>query len=64
VDTISTGCTIALACEMFERGILSRADTGGLEIRYGDVAMSHRLIEMIAHREGFGDVLAEGSAGT
>jgi aldehyde:ferredoxin oxidoreductase len=62
VDTISTGCTIALACEMFERGILSRADTGGLEIRYGDVAMSHRLIEMIARREGFGDVLAEGSA--
>jgi aldehyde:ferredoxin oxidoreductase len=62
VDTISTGCTISLACEMFERGILSQADTGGLEIRYGDVAVAHRLIEMIARREGFGDVLAEGSA--
>ena len=62
VDTISTGCTIALACEMFERGILTQADTGGLEIRYGDAAMAHRLIEMIARREGFGDVLAEGSA--
>jgi len=62
VDTISTGCTISLACEMFERGILTRADTGGLEIRYGDAAMAHRLIEMIARREGFGDVLAEGSA--
>ncbi|MBE9472672.1 MAG: aldehyde ferredoxin oxidoreductase family protein [Chloroflexi bacterium] len=62
VDTISTGCTIALACEMFERGIISAADTGGLEIRYGDVQMTHRLIEMIAHRDGFGDVLAEGSA--
>jgi aldehyde:ferredoxin oxidoreductase len=62
VDTISTGCTIALACEMFERGILSQADTGGLEIRYGDIALAHRLIEMIARREGFGDVLAEGSA--
>jgi aldehyde:ferredoxin oxidoreductase len=62
VDTISTGCTISLACEMFERGILSQADTGGLEIRYGDVAMAHRLIDMIVRREGFGDVLAEGSA--
>ena len=62
LDTISTGCTIALACEMFERGILSPADAGGLEIRYGDVQMTHRLIEMIARREGFGDLLAEGSA--
>lgn len=62
LDTISTGCTIALACEMFERGTLTQADTGGLEIRYGDVEMTHRLIEMIAHRQGFGDALAEGSA--
>jgi aldehyde:ferredoxin oxidoreductase len=62
LDTISTGCTIALACEMFERDILGSSDTGGIEIRYGDVQTIHRLIEMIAHREGFGDVLAEGSA--
>jgi len=62
LDTISTGCTIALACEMFERGVLTAADTGGLEVRYGDVQMTHRLIEMIARREGFGDALAEGSA--
>ncbi len=62
VDTISAGATIALACEMFERGILTAADTGGIEIRYGDVQTMHRLIEMLARREGFGDVLAEGSA--
>jgi aldehyde:ferredoxin oxidoreductase len=62
VDTISTGCTIALAYELFERGILTPADTGGLEIRYGDIQTTHRLIEMMAHREGFGDALAEGSA--
>ena len=62
LDTISTGCTIGLACEMFERGVLTPADTDGLEIRYGDAAMAHRLIEMIARREGFGDLLAEGSA--
>lgn len=62
LDTISTGCTIGLACEMFERGVLTPADTDGLEIRYGDAAAVHRLIEMIARREGFGDLLAEGSA--
>jgi len=62
LDTISTGSTLALACEMFERGVLTPADTGGLEIRYGDARMMHRLIEMIACREGFGEVLAEGSA--
>jgi aldehyde:ferredoxin oxidoreductase len=62
LDTISTGCTIAMACEMFERGVITAEDTGGLEIRYGDVEIVHRLIEMMAHREGFGDLLAEGSA--
>ena len=61
LDTISAGVTIALACEMFERGILTTADTGGLEIRYGDAPMFHRLIKMMAHRQGFGDALAEGS---
>jgi aldehyde:ferredoxin oxidoreductase len=62
LDTISTGCTVALACEMFKRGIISRADTGGIEIRYGDTATVHRLIEMIARREGFGEALSQGSA--
>jgi aldehyde:ferredoxin oxidoreductase len=60
MDTISTGCTIALACEMFERGIIGPSDTGGVEIRYGNIEAVHRLIEMIARREGFGDLLAEG----
>ena len=62
LDTISTGGTISLACEMFERGVLTTADTDGLEIRYGDVQMIHQLIHMMARREGFGDVLADGNA--
>lgn len=61
LDTISVGCTIALACEMFERGILTTASTGGFDIRYGDIKMTHHLVEMIARREGFGGLLAEGS---
>ncbi len=62
LDTISTGSTIALACDLFEKGIITPEDTGGLEIRFGDVETSHHLIELIAHRQGFGDLLAEGSA--
>jgi aldehyde:ferredoxin oxidoreductase len=61
LDTIGTGATIALACELFERGILSATLTGGIDIRYGDAETVHRLIGMIARREGFGEVLAEGS---
>jgi aldehyde:ferredoxin oxidoreductase len=62
MDTISTGATLALACEMFARGILSTADTGGIELRFGDAPIVHRLIGMMARCEGFGDVLAKGSA--
>ncbi len=61
LDTISMGATIALACELFERGQLTSEETGGLEIRYGDVEMAHRLIEMTARGEGFGALLARGS---
>ena len=61
LDTISAGATIALACELFERGVLTMADTGGLDIRYGDAAMVHQLLEMMAKKEGFGALLAEGS---
>ncbi len=62
MDTISTGSTIALACDLFEKGILTADDTGGLKIHFGDIEMSHHLIELTAKREGFGALLAEGSA--
>jgi aldehyde:ferredoxin oxidoreductase len=62
LDTISAGATIALACELFERGVLGPGDTDGLQLGYGDPTIAHRLIPMIARREGFGAQLAEGSA--
>jgi aldehyde:ferredoxin oxidoreductase len=62
MDIISLGVTIGLACELFERGLLTPVQTGGLEIRYGDADMVFRLIELTARREGFGAVLAEGNA--
>jgi aldehyde:ferredoxin oxidoreductase len=61
MDTISAGNTIALAYLMFDRGILTAADTGGLELRWGDATPCFTLIDQIAHKEGFGALLAEGS---
>jgi aldehyde:ferredoxin oxidoreductase len=62
IDSISAGMTIAFACECFEEGIITTADTDGLELRFGDADLMIRLLEMIARREGFGEMLAEGSA--
>ncbi len=62
MDTISCGATIAWAMECFEEERLNREDTGGLELRYGRADIMLKLTELIAKREGFGAVLAEGSA--
>lgn len=61
MDTISCGATIAWAMDCFEAGLLDLDDTGGLELGFGNAAAMVKLIEMIATRTGFGDVLAEGS---
>jgi aldehyde:ferredoxin oxidoreductase len=60
LDTISTGVTIAFVMECFERGIINKKDTDGIEISFGSKTALLTLIEKIAHRNGFGDVLAEG----
>ncbi len=62
MDTISCGATIAWTMNCFEHGLLTAADTGGIELRFGDAAAMVKMTERIARREGFGDVLAEGSA--
>ncbi len=61
VDTISAGNAIALAYLIFDRGIISPADTGGVELRWGDAKPCFDLIAQIARREGFGVLLAQGS---
>ena len=62
MDAISTGVAIAFVMECFERGILTAADTGGVEFRWGDPGTLVRAVEMIAARAGFGDVMADGVA--
>jgi aldehyde:ferredoxin oxidoreductase len=62
MDTISCGATIAWAMECYERGILTKDDTDGLELTFGNAHAMTALTEKIGKREGFGDILAEGSA--
>ncbi len=60
IDTISTGTTIAFAMECFEKGVITAKDTGGIELRFGNVEAMLRMVEQIGKREGFGNLLAEG----
>jgi aldehyde:ferredoxin oxidoreductase len=59
LDTASTGSALAWAFELFQRGIITTAHTGGLDLQWGDACMVERLLFMIAAREGFGNVLAD-----
>ena len=61
IDTISTGGVIGWAMECFEKGILTLADTDGLDLHFGNLEAVLTLIPQIAKREGFGALLAEGS---
>lgn len=61
VDTMSAGLTIGWATECYERGILSKEDTDGIDMKYGNHQMLLGLLHKIAYRQGIGDLLAEGS---
>ena len=58
--TIPLGYVIAVAKELYEKGIITKEDTGGISLDWDDVDTTIDLIHMIAKREGFGDRLAEG----
>lgn len=60
MDTISAGVSVAFAMECFENGILTKKDTGGVDLRFGNAEAMVKVVEMIAKREGLGDILAEG----
>lgn len=62
LDVISTGSSVAFAMEAFERGLITEKDTGGLAYRWGDGELLVKSVEMLARREGFGAVLADGVA--
>jgi len=61
LDTISAGVTIGFAMELYEKGILSKEETGGLELNFGNDKAMVTLLRLMAFREGIGDILADGT---
>ncbi|MCU0822675.1 MAG: aldehyde ferredoxin oxidoreductase C-terminal domain-containing protein [Spirochaetes bacterium] len=60
MDSISAGGTAAFAIECYENGIITREDTGGIELKWGHFDSIVKLIEMMINRDGIGDILADG----
>jgi aldehyde:ferredoxin oxidoreductase len=58
---IQTGNVLGFAAELFQRGILTKRDLDGIELKWGDAKAFATLAKKIANREGIGDVLAEGT---
>lgn len=61
LDSISTGNAVALAMDLFEKGVLSKDDVNGLDLRFGNEEAYAKMPAMIAERKGVGDLLAEGA---
>jgi aldehyde:ferredoxin oxidoreductase len=60
LDTMSAGQVIAFGMEAYEKGLIDRKDTGGIELRWGDSAALIEMIKKIALKEGLGEVLGKG----
>ncbi len=61
IDCNETGWTLGLAIECYEKGLITREDTGGIELTWGNYQAANEMIHKIATRQGFGDILAEGA---
>ncbi len=62
MDTITCGATIAWAMDCFEKGIITINDTFGVDLHFGNAEAMLDMVEKIATRTGFGEILSEGSA--
>ncbi|MGZ7042396.1 MAG: aldehyde ferredoxin oxidoreductase C-terminal domain-containing protein, partial [Thermoanaerobaculia bacterium] len=60
LDTASTGSAISWAMELYQRGMITREQTG-LDLTWGNYETIERLLFMTAKREGFGNVIADSS---
>jgi aldehyde:ferredoxin oxidoreductase len=63
MDSLETGSLMAWAIELYEKGLITKDDTDGLELKFGDPEVVVELVKRIAARENIGDVLAEGYKG-
>lgn len=60
MDTMSTGATVAMAMECYEKGIITEKDTDGIDLRFGNGEALVEVLKKTAKREGIGDILAKG----
>jgi aldehyde:ferredoxin oxidoreductase len=60
LDSISTGVAIAFAMECYEHGLITKADTGGVELVWGSAEAVEQMVHLIGRREGIGELLGEG----
>lgn len=61
MDTISCGVTIGFAMECYEKGLITKEDTGGLKLNFGNGEVLIALVHLIGKREGIGALLSEGT---
>ena len=61
LDTASTGSSIAWAMELYQRGLITTAQTGGLDLSWGNADVVEQLLFLMARREGFGNAVADGT---
>ena len=61
LDSASTGSALAWAMELYQRGIIDKQTTGGLDLAWGNYPVIEKLLFMTATREGFGNVIADSS---
>jgi aldehyde:ferredoxin oxidoreductase len=61
IDTVGVGGTLAMAMECYENGLITREDTDGIELTWGNAEAIVAMVEKVARREGFGAVLADGA---
>ncbi len=61
IDTISAGVSIAWAMEAYEKGILTKKDTDGIDLKWGNHAAVIEMLRKIAYQEGLGALLGQGT---
>ncbi|MEL7565209.1 MAG: aldehyde ferredoxin oxidoreductase family protein [Dehalobacterium sp.] len=60
MDTMAAGVAVSLAMECFEKGIITKEDTDGIELKFGNGEALVAVLQKIVRREGIGDILAQG----
>jgi aldehyde:ferredoxin oxidoreductase len=60
IDVISTGAIIAFAMECYSKGLITRKETGGIDLSWGNHQAVVQMCELIGRREGFGIIMGDG----